>query len=1021
MKRIFTRLSVLAAFCLLTINVALAQNVTVKGKVIDGGDKTPLPGVSILIKGTQTGTQTDVNGGYSLSVPANATLVFNFVGYTALEQAVNNQTTINVSLTSSTQQLEQVVVVGYGTQRKIDVTGSVASVKGEEISKQASTNAVSALQGKVAGVSITNNGAPGSSPQIRIRGLGTIFGNDKPLYVVDGVWYDDINFLNPGDIENLSVLKDASAQSIYGIRAANGVVLVTTKKGKLNSQPTVNYDGYVGFQKVTNQVEMANATEYGTIINELYSSNGSAPLFSNPASLGTGTNWYNQILRDAMVTNHQISIMGGSEKSTYNLSLGYLDQDGIVKNNNFKRYTARLSNDFQVFKPLKVGYNVTGVMNNSNDAPTSIFHQLFSASPTVPVFNANGSYGDPNTQSLGDGANFNPQATLDFFNQKTKAYQFTGNVYAELKFAKHFTFKTSFGGDFGQSETRTYAPVYNATFAQKRAISQLDIKRIETRNWIVENTLTYQNTFNENHNLTLLVGQSAQRRKTYTLNAGATNVPYNSESDLYLALGDAATRSVLDAGALTTFASYFARANYSFKNKYLLNASIRADGASQFFGFDTWGYFPSVGAGWVVTQEDFMKDQHIFDNLKIRGSWGKVGNANVPSNPATQLVAQNAALIAIFNNVAATGASINTVVPPSIFWERGVGTNIGFEAAFLKNRLTVEADYYNRKTSRAIFFLPTFLNLGTVDNQVLGNQADIQNRGVDVSVNWSDKTDGGFAYSFGANLNYNQNKVLSVESGATPIYSGSTGVTNGYLATRTVVNEPIGQFYGYQVVGIFQNAADIAASPTQSGAAPGNFKYQDTNGDGVVDSRDKVTLGNPNPKFNYGFNTAFAYKSFDLALDFQGVAGVQVYNSNIAFRYGNENFTKDFYDNRWHGAGTSNTYPSANVGSAANSSPNSFYVENGSYFRVRNIQLGYTLPKTVLNKWKIQKIRFYANAQNALNIFGYKGFSPEVGPAAVDNAAKISSGLSNTTLNAGLDANVYPLYATYNFGVNVTF
>ncbi|MBB6236293.1 TonB-linked SusC/RagA family outer membrane protein [Pedobacter sp. AK013] len=1021
MKRIFTRISVLAAFCLLTINVALAQNITVKGKVIDGGDKTSLPGVTILIKGTQNGTQTDENGNYSISAPANATLVFNFVGYTALELAVNNQTTLNVSLASSTQQLEQVVVVGYGTQRKIDVTGSVASLKGEEISKQASTNAVSALQGKVAGVSITNNGAPGSSPQIRIRGLGTIFGNDKPLYVVDGVWYDDINFLNPGDIENLSVLKDASAQSIYGIRAANGVVLVTTKKGKLNSQATINYDGYVGFQKVTNQVEMANATEYGTIINELYTSNGSAPLFANPSSLGGGTNWYNQILRDAMVTNHQISIMGGSEKSTYNLSLGYLNQDGIVKNNNFKRYTARLSNDFQVFKPLKVGYNVTGVMNNSNDAPTSIFHQLFSASPTVPVFNADGSYGDPNSQKLGDGANFNPQATLDFFNQKTKNYQFTGNVYAELKFAKHFTFKTSFGGDFGQSETRTYAPAYYATFAQKRAVSQLDIKRIETRNWIVENTLTYQNTFNENHNLTFLVGQSAQRRKTYTLNAGAANVPYNSESDLYLALGDAATRSVLDAGALTTFASYFARANYSFKNKYLLNASIRADGASQFFGFDTWGYFPSVGAGWVVTQEDFMKDQHIFDNLKIRGSWGKVGNANVPSNPATQLVAQNAALIAIFNNTPATGASINTVVPPSIFWERGVGTNIGFEAAFLKNRLTVEADYYNRKTSRAIFFLPTFFNLGTVDNQVLGNQADIQNRGVDVSVNWSDKTDGGFAYSFGANLNYNQNKVLSVESGATPIYSGSIGVTNGYLATRTVVNEPIGQFYGYKVIGIFQNAADIAASPTQSGAAPSNFKYQDTNGDGVVDSRDKVTLGNPNPKFNYGFNTAFSYKNFDLALDFQGVAGVQVYNSNIAFRYGNENFTKDFYDNRWHGAGTSNTYPSANVGSAANSSPNSFYVENGSYFRVRNIQLGYTLPKTVLNKWKIQKIRFYANAQNALNIFGYKGFSPEVGPSAVDNAAKISSSLSNTTLNAGLDANVYPLYATYNFGVNVTF
>jgi len=1021
MKRIFTRISVLAAFCLLTINVAIAQNITVKGKVVDGGDKSTLPGVTILIKGTQNGTQTDANGNYSISAPANATLVFNFIGYAAQEQPVNNRTTVDVSLASESQQLEQVVVVGYGTQRKIDVTGSVASVKGEEISKQASTNAVGALQGKVAGVSITNSGSPGSSPQIRIRGLGTIFGNDKPLYVVDGVWYDDINFLNPGDIENMSVLKDASAQSIYGIRAANGVVLVTTKKGKLNAPTTVNYDGYVGFQKVTNQVKMANATEYATLVNELYTSNGNAALFSNPSSLGEGTNWYDQVLRNAMVTNHSLSIMGGTEKSTYNLSLGYLNQDGIVTNNNFKRYTARLSNDIQVFKPLKIGYNVTGVMNNSNDIPTSIFHQLFSASPTVSVFNADGSYGDPRAQNLGDGANFNPQATLDYFNQKTKNYQFTGNIYAELKFADHFTFRTSFGGDFGQSETRTYSPVYYATFAQQRTQSQLDLKRIETRNWIVENTLTYQNTFNEDHNLTVLVGQSAQRRKTYTLNAGATNVPYNTESDLYLALGDAATRSILDAGALTTFASYFTRVNYSFKNKYLLNASIRADGASQFFGSDTWGYFPSVGAGWVVSQEEFMKNQNIFSNLKIRGSWGKVGNANVPANPATQLIAQDAALIAFYNNTAATGASINTIVPPNIVWERGVGSNVGFEAGFLKNRLTVEADYYNRKTSQAIFYIPIFSYLGTSNNQVLGNQADIQNRGLDLSVNWNDQTEGGFSYSLGANLNYNQNKVLNVSSGATPIYSGSTGVTNGYLATRTVVGQPIGQFYGYKVVGIFQDAADIAASPTQSGAAAGNFKYQDTNGDGVVNSLDRVALGNPNPRFNYGFNTSFGYKNFDLALDFQGVAGVEVYNSNIAYRYGNENFTKDFFNNRWHGAGTSNTYPSANVGSAANSAPNSFYVENGSYFRVRNIQLGYTLPKSILTKWKVQKIRFYANAQNALNIFGYKGFSPEVGPAAVDNAAKISTAASNTTLNAGLDANVYPLFATYNFGVNVTF
>jgi hypothetical protein len=342
-----------------------------------------------------------------------------------------------------------------------------------------------------------------------------------------------------------------------------------------------------------------------------------------------------------------------------------------------------------------------------------------------------------------------------------------------------------------------------------------------------------------------------------------------------------------------------------------------------------------------------------------------------------------------------------------------VGSNIGFEAGFLKNKLTVEADLYSRKTSKAIFNLPLLGSLGASNPQILGNQADLQNKGAEISLTWRDQTESGFNYSLSANASYNQNKVTNVVSGANPIYAGSTGITNGYTATRTVVGEPIGQFYGYQVVGIFQTAAEVASSPTQSNAAPGNFKYQDVNGDGVINSLDRVVLGNPNPRFNYGFNSTFEYKNFDLALDFQGVAGVEVYNANIAFRYGNENYTKDFFDNRWHGAGTSNTYPAANVGASANSAPNSFYVENGSYFRIRNIQLGYTLPKSITDKWKMSKVRFYANAQNALNIFGYKGFSPEITASTTQN--------SPSALNAGIDANVYPLFATYNFGINVTF
>jgi len=1009
MKRIFTRISVLAVFCLLAINVAFAQNITVKGKVTDGGDKSTIPSVSVMVKGTQTGVQTDATGAYSISAPANATLVFTYIGYVTQEVAVGNRTTINIVLQSSSQQLEQVVVVGYGTQRKVDVTGSVATVKGEDISKQASSNAVSGLQGKVAGVSITNGGAPGASPQITIRGTGTIYGNLGVLYVVDGVWYDNVDFLNTNDIASMSILKDASSQSIYGIRAANGVILITTVKGK-NNEPVINYNNSVGYKVVTNQVEMANATEYATITNELSAINNANPLFANPASYGEGTNWYNQAFRNAFQNTHQISINGGSEKSTYNFSLGYNDEDGIVKTQNWKRYTAKFSNDFQVFKPLKIGYTVAGAAINSKDINGGIFRQLYAAGPVVPVYYADGTYGDANDFGLGGGNNFNPQATLDFFNQKTKNYRFNGNVYAELTFAKHFTFKTSIGGDFNQKEIIAYTPVYKATIGQQNDVSKLEVKREEDRNWIIENTLTYKNTFG-NHNLTVLAGQTAQRRKNYIINTAALNVPYSSDGDLYTSLG---TPTILadrtDNGNLTTYQSYFGRINYSFKDRYLLNATLRADAASQFYGGgDLWGYFPAVGAGWVISNEDFMKDQKVFNNLKLKASWGKVGNAGVPVNPTTLTVTQNGGYVVVFNGVPYIGANVNSLVPSFLNWERTVGTDIGLEASFLNSRLSIETGYYNKKTEQAIFEIPVLSSIGTASSKMIGNQADLQNRGFEFLATWRDQTKSGFSYSISGNVGINNNKVLSVVTGLNPIYGGGNGIANGALATRTVQGGAIGEFFGYQVAGIFQNPAEIAAS-AQTSAKPGDFKYVDIDGDGQITGKDRVVLGNPNPKYNYGISTSFAYKNFDLDIDIQGVAGVDVYNANIAYRFGNENFSKDFYDNRWHGAGTSTTYPSANLGTTINAAPNSFYVENGSYIRLRNVRLGYTLPTSITSKWMMKKLRFFADAQNPVTLFGYKGFTPELGNATASDP-----------LTKGIDANVYPLSATYRLGLQVTF
>jgi TonB-linked SusC/RagA family outer membrane protein len=979
------------------------RDIRVTGRVRGPGGEG-LAGVSVTLRGTTSGTTTDANGNFEISVPdANAVLVFSYVGYAAQEVTVGGRTTINITLQSSASELESVVVVGYGAQRKVDVTGSVAQVKGADISKQPSPNPISALQGRVAGVQVTNSGAPGASPEIRIRGLGTVYGSATPLYVVDGVWFDDISFLNPADIENISILKDASSESIYGIRAANGVVLITTRKGK-GGTPTVNYNGFVGWQKVTNEIDMANGREFATMVNELREINGGTALL-NPNDFGEGTNWSRQILRNALITNHQVSVSGGNTNTNYNLSLGYLNQDGIVENNNFTRYTARLQNDIQIASPLKVGYTVTGAYTNSKDIPGGIFHEIYSAAPIVPVYYADGSYGDPSDYNLGDAANFNPQVTLDYFNQQSRGYRLNGSAFANIKFLRYFTFNSTMGGEFGQAEVRNYLPVYAATLKQRSTISRLALSRTETRNWILENTLTFENRFND-HNIRVLAGQGAQRYRSYGFNASAPNVPNTSEGDLYLRLGTAAGVVATDFGDLSTVASYFGRVNYSFKNKYLLNASLRADGSSKFSESDRWGYFPSIGVGWVISEEAFMKGQDLFNSLKLRGSWGKIGNASVPSNISVLRVTQANYLTAYLGGQAQTGASITSVVPPTTYWERGVGTDIGLEVSVLNNKLYFEADWYDRKTERAIFDVPIPSSIGTNSGTIIANQADIQNTGFELTATWKDNLKRDFNYSVSANLGINNNKVLRVTSGGNPIFSGGQGITGGALATRTVVGQPIGQFYGLQVAGIFQNAAQVTGS-AQPNAKPGDFIYIDQNKDNVIDAKDRIVLGDPNAKYSYGINTNWAYRNFDLTLDFQGVSGIDIYNANLGFRFGNENWSKDFYENRWHGEGTSNTYPSTNIGGGSNYLPNSFFVESGSYFRIRNMQLGYTLPAGVSQRIKARSVRAFINAQNAFNFFDYRGLSPEI--------------TGGTPISRGIDVGVYPLSATYNFGLNVSF
>ncbi|MDX5435964.1 MAG: SusC/RagA family TonB-linked outer membrane protein, partial [Pontibacter sp.] len=659
-----------------------------------------------------------------------------------------------------------------GVQEKRDVTGSIASVKSEELVRQASQNPVSSIQGKVAGVTITNSGAPGASPQVRIRGAGSALGSVEPLYVVDGTIVSDLSFLNPADIASMEILKDASSAAIYGVRAANGVVLVTTKRGKAG-QTRINYNGFVGIQRVTNQLEMTNAQEYATLINEKTGTETVNP--SLPS-----TDWYDQVLRTANIHNHQVSASGGSEKVTYSASLGYLNQEGIVEGNEYERLTARLQTDVNLNDNVKIGYNAIFYDYDSKDIPGDIFYQAFVAPPIIPVFKANGNYGDSFDYNVGNFAN--PQASLDWFKQESGGQKLTGNAFGEVKFLKDFLFRSSLGVNYGINEYWNYRSQDSLTSVQYATRSLLTKSRRKSTSWIWENTVTYNKTFGD-HDITALLGTSSQEDKFESLTGSVNDVEFNTKANLYLDLGDPETYSITNSGDRFTFLSYFGRVNYSLKDRYLLTATLRYDASSKFPREDRWEYFPSIGLGWRVTEESFMSNQSIFDNLKLRASWGKLGNNGIPSNIYILPVNTSARFGAIYGGVLYPGWNITSVVPSSLFWEVVKETDLGVEMGFLNNRLTVEADWYNKETESAIFgVLPAgFLGL---EGEIRGNYANFRNRGFEAVLNWADDIGESFSYNIGANFSVNENEVTSLATGDNAFFNGNLPV-GGYQVSIT--------------------------------------------------------------------------------------------------------------------------------------------------------------------------------------------------------------------------------------------
>lgn len=984
----------------------------VSGKITDDKGE-PIIGANVIIRNSGKGTITDTDGHFQLEVPARATLQISYIGYESKEIAANTPV-INIHLKESNRSLEEIVVIGYGTQKKKDLTSSIATVSGDDLANLSVSNAASALQGRMSGVQIVNDGSPGGNPSIRIRGTGSIFNTD-PLYVVDGMIVDNINYLGPNDIENISVLKDASASAIYGVRAANGVIMVTTKKGTKDGSLKVFVNSYAGVKSPSRLVKMADGSQYVTLYNEKMNYLGSASNQVQYSTFNTSTDWFDQVLTSSFTNNDDISIQGGTDKSSFNVGVNYLKEDGLIKYNTYEKLGMRANYDFKLSKYVQAGLNV--VITSANSKPTNgdLLVQAYKGLPIMAAKDANGKFVDPTSLPIAVGQSSNPAATLYYNYQWNNAYNGIADFFVDINLLKYFTFRTTLGVNPQLSRYVSFTPIYNVSSFQQSTTNSMSKSRNDNLNTSWDNTLTFEKTFARDHNVKVMGGYSYRIKNADALNASATglvDLPAINQSFLFLSLGKTDTYAVQasDGGSKMVQIAYMGRINYDYKHKYLMNLTMRADGSSQFPSNNRWGYFPSVGLGWVISQEPFMQDIKSINFLKIRAGWGMLGNDNIPANIYRPMVDNSDYRSVIFgpdqnsgNGGVSHAATVTQSYNPNLKWEVSKEANIGIEATMLSNRLTATFDWYRKMTTNAIFATTALGSSGIDPNGVWGNYADILNTGVELNVGWQDKIGDKFSYNVNANLTYNKNRINSISAAGASYIDWNFSDTP--VITRTTVGHSIGEFFGYKAVGVFQNQAQVDATPHLPGTIPGDLIFADTNKDQKIDASDRTYLGNPNPPFIYGLNLGAKYANLDVNLFCQGVAGNKIFNTNRMLRYQTENYDRDFYNHRWHGDGTSNSYPSAVMSNPT--TPNSFYVESGSYFRLKSVQLGYTLPASLTKKAGIEKVRLYLNAENPLTVFNYHGFSPEV--------------ISSSPLSSGVDRGVYPLSSIYSFGVNLVF
>ena len=1049
-KCLLLLLSVFVAFS------AGAQNLTVKGTITDGSNGDPIPFATVVVKGMTTWTTTDADGNYSIDAPANGTLSIACLGYTDVEIAVGARSVIDIVLEPDVDALSEAVVIGYGVQQKKLVTGATVQVKGDELAKLNTTSALAALQSQSPGVSITqNSGQPGRGYKVNIRGIGTI-GDSEPLYVIDGVAGGDINALNPNDIESIDILKDAASAAIYGARAANGVVLVTTKQGK-EGRVVVSYDGHYGAQYIAKMPDMVDAKEYMELYNLARKNSGVAEVdFASvlPSNLyqsimngsWKGTNWVEEMYnKGAMTQNHSLNVAGGTADSKFSMGLSYTGQDGILgynkiepMNAQYRRYTFRINTDNVAIKRgnlniLRFGetLNFTYGQNSGigeGDIYESSLHDAIGATPLLPVYetdaqgNIIGFFDEAAREAAG--WNFFSDSKhpigLDYYyrgRNLEKFYSLHASVFAELQPIKNLKFKTQFGYRMSGSSNRSYKMLYHLNASQYNDNDQVTQKLKLNSRYTWENTISYHFDINSDHVFDTVVGQSIEKWGFgESVSASAMNSIFPNDftrawlSNMKPALINqiSASGSPSSQGAL---ASFFGRVNYSFRDRYLLSATVRADGSSNFARGHRWGVFPSVSAGWIISNESFMEGtQNWLNFLKLRASWGQNGNASISNFQYLTTISLSSSAGYYFADKAtmSTGAKPGVLANPDVSWETSEQTNVGFDARFLNSSLGVTFDAYIKNTKDWLVQAPIASVYGFSSPYV--NGGDVRNSGIELSIDYGKYT-GEFTYGVKLNGAYNKNKVTRIANAEGIIHGEDDVLSQGTSEMyRAEVGYPIGYFYGYKTAGVFQNQAQVNATAAKyEDAKPGDLIFVDVNGDGQITEDDRTMIGDPHPDWTTGLNLWLGWKGFDLSLTGYGAFGQQIAKSYRSFfDRPTDSYTRDLL-NCWHGEGTSNRLPLWTTCADRNwSNISDIYIENGNFFKISNVTLGYDFSRLIKGNW-ISKARLYISAQNLLTITKYSGMDPEIGYGFDEDWV------------SGIDLGYYPSARTFLVGVNIQF